>query len=436
YQVRYRKAGSFVEFQVTVAGNITSLNISGLEPGTTYQFRVRSLCGNVVSPLSYSYSFTTLTTPVGCIVPTSASAEQQSGGSVVIQWNPSNVLQAYEVEVRLSGSNLPGIVATVNGGSATFGGLAPGTYTATIRPLCDYNYSISTAFVVSGAPQSCLAPTSVSAQVSGGTLTVSFTPASGGAGATGFVVAVQGTGLSVTVPGTATSATLNVSSLAPGTYTATVKTLCGTNESGIASQTFVIAPPPACATPLITSLSLTSTTVTVRWPRVNGATGYVLQYRLASSQQYVNVNVAQTSENTVAQTITGLTPSTIYAVRVVSVCAGGVQSDPSIERRFKTLAGGSTRQGVELDFDKPLSSLTLYPNPTKGFCELSFIGTQEGPAVVAVYDLRGTLVYRRDVETVEGENQISLDLGDKTPGLYLVKFGQGEASQTVRLVLE
>ncbi|MFM7234650.1 MAG: M43 family zinc metalloprotease [Flavobacteriales bacterium] len=64
--------------------------------------------------------------------------------------------------------------------------------------------------------------------------------------------------------------------------------------------------------------SITQTGATVSWAAVSGATGYVLQYKPASSSVWTSVNVSTTS-----YTITGLTAGTAYNVQVQSVCSAG-----------------------------------------------------------------------------------------------------------------
>ena len=68
----------------------------------------------------------------------------------------------------------------------------------------------------------------------------------------------------------------------------------------------------------LASSSITQTGATISWAAVTGATGYVLQYRPASSTVWTTVNVATTSF-----AITGLTAGTAYNVQVQSVCSAG-----------------------------------------------------------------------------------------------------------------
>ena len=75
----------------------------------------------------------------------------------------------------------------------------------------------------------------------------------------------------------------------------------------------------------LTSASITQTGATISWAAVTGATGYVLQYKPASSTVWTTVNVTTTSF-----AITGLTAGTAYNAQVQSVCSAGSGSFTAI----------------------------------------------------------------------------------------------------------
>jgi len=68
----------------------------------------------------------------------------------------------------------------------------------------------------------------------------------------------------------------------------------------------------------LTAGSITQTGATISWTAVSAATGYVLQYRPATSTAWTTVNVATNSS-----VIAGLTAGTTYNVQVQSVCSAG-----------------------------------------------------------------------------------------------------------------
>jgi len=77
-------------------------------------------------------------------------------------------------------------------------------------------------------------------------------------------------------------------------------------------------PPTSCGTVTgLTSSSVGSTTATVSWTAVSGATSYSLQYRAVGSATWTTVTTSATSAN-----LTGLTVSTAYEFQVTSSCSG------------------------------------------------------------------------------------------------------------------
>ena len=77
-------------------------------------------------------------------------------------------------------------------------------------------------------------------------------------------------------------------------------------------------PPTSCGTVTgLTSSSVASTSATVSWTAVSGATAYSLQYRAVGSVNWTTVSTAGTSS-----ALTGLTVSTAYEFQVTSSCSG------------------------------------------------------------------------------------------------------------------
>ncbi|MCS7086751.1 MAG: T9SS type A sorting domain-containing protein, partial [Bacteroidia bacterium] len=264
-------------------------------------------------------------------------------------------------------------------------------------------------------------------------INISFNAPSGGAAVTGYQISIDGTGISLTTVNTSES--INVSMLTSGEYVVRVRTLCGDQTAPDATKIFVKPAVDCSAIPFINSISITSTTATIRWPRLPNAQAYEVQYRLAGGTEFLTLTVNQTAASIQSALITGLAPATIYGVRVRALCPEGFVSAYSIERRFRTLAN-PTREAVELDFLRPVSDLTVYPNPTKGPVTLSFSCAEATRADVSVFNLLGTKVFEKTYETAQGQNEISPDLTGSPTGIYFVRLSVGEHAQTVRLVVE
>jgi Fibronectin type III domain/Pregnancy-associated plasma protein-A len=74
-----------------------------------------------------------------------------------------------------------------------------------------------------------------------------------------------------------------------------------------------------CITPTgITKSNITSTSATVGWSAVSGATAYNFRYRPFTTQSWIQTTVPQNS-----MSLSGLTPGTKYYFQVQSVCPSG-----------------------------------------------------------------------------------------------------------------
>lgn len=127
-----------------------------------------------------------------------------------------------------------------------------------------------------------------------------------------------------------------------------------TGASGCIAAT---CPTSTCAPPSwITVSSITTTTASVSWNTIAGATGYNLQYRLSPSGAWTTI-----SNTTSPRVLTGLLVSTKYEVQVQTICSGGVLSPYYVGNIFKTqtspcpepsalLANPITNTSVSLDW--------------------------------------------------------------------------------------
>lgn len=93
-------------------------------------------------------------------------------------------------------------------------------------------------------------------------------------------------------------------------------------------------PPTSCGTVTgLTASSVGSTTATVSWSAVSGATAYSLQYRAVGSATWTTVSTATTSAS-----LTGLTVSTAYEFQVTSSCSGTLGTVSSLGNFTTTAA--------------------------------------------------------------------------------------------------
>ena len=87
--------------------------------------------------------------------------------------------------------------------------------------------------------------------------------------------------------------------------------------------------------------------------------------------------------------------------------------------------------GIEESGDKAF--ISVYPNPVNDLVNLVFTGFSQPYAELSISDSRGSLVYNNTLST--SENQV-VDLGNLSPGLYILKVSGGDQVQNIRLMVE
>ena len=83
------------------------------------------------------------------------------------------------------------------------------------------------------------------------------------------------------------------------------------------------------------------------------------------------------------------------------------------------------------------SIVSIWPNPNSGMFNLSVNGFQPDQSlVIRIFDLRGKLVFHREVDSIQGLEQMSFDIGRHAPGVYAVVIDQGAIRKSTRMVVE
>ena len=117
-----------------------------------------------------------------------------------------------------------------------------------------------------------------------------------------------------------TSTSVNIAGLTQGTvYNWRVRATCsGGSGNYIAAQFTTTAP---CTAPSgLASSTITSSSATVSWTAVSGATSYAVDYKLNSSSTWISATASTTSTSV---SLGGLTASSLYDWRVNTTCSSG-----------------------------------------------------------------------------------------------------------------
>jgi hypothetical protein len=132
YNIQYRIVGASTWSATTSATN--SVTISGLTPGSNYEFHVQVVCSTGTSSFSSSGTFTTTT--ITCPVPTGFSATSITTTSAMLNWTAVTGAIGYTVDYRIAGTS-GWSYTTTSGTSVTVTGLSSGTvYEYQVQTLC------------------------------------------------------------------------------------------------------------------------------------------------------------------------------------------------------------------------------------------------------------------------------------------------------------
>lgn len=112
----------------------------------------------------------------------------------------------------------------------------------------------------------------------------------------------------------------------------------------ISNTNFTISAGSSCGTPSgLTSSAITTSSATVSWTAVSGATSYAVDYKLNSSATWISFSNAQTGTTA---NLTGLTSSSLYDWRVTATCASGTSSPAAAQFTTATTATCNAPTGL------------------------------------------------------------------------------------------
>ena len=323
YTLGYRVTGTTT--WTTVAATTASTTLSGLTAGTAYDIEVATVCtGGGTSPWTSIANFTTLTL-AGCSVPSALTSSSITSSTATLSWAAVSGATSYNIQYRTTGgtSTPPWTSTTATTNSKSLTGLASSsTYEFQVQTACT---SGTSSFTTSATftTLSCLAPTGLAASAtttSGATITWTAVT-----GATGYHLNYRITGTTTWTTVSPTTNTYSLTGLAAATsYDYEVQTVCTGGGSSIYSTVgaFTTLAVPTCGiTSSLGSSSITSSSATLSWVAVSGATSYNIQYRPTGTTTW-----STTTATTNSVGLSGLSASTTYEYQVQTVCASGTSS--------------------------------------------------------------------------------------------------------------
>jgi hypothetical protein len=307
--------------------------VTGLDPSTDYQYRVRTVSATGTSANSSIVDVTTLS-PTNPTTANPATAITATGFTA--NWTSVSGATSYRLDVSLDNfvTNLIGYSdKTISGTSEVVTGLSPSTlFKYRVRVVDVNGTSVNSNEVSVTTAALPVAPEAVAATA----ITISGFTANWNAvgGATSYRLDVSSDNFITFVSGyddkTVSTTSSPVTGLALNTgYKYRVRAV-NANGTSLNSNIIDVTTLDGVAAPVANpATAITAGTFTASWTAVSGATGYQLDVSSNNFASYVPgfFNKAVAGTNTV---VTGLAPVTAYQYRVRAVDANGPSEDSNV----------------------------------------------------------------------------------------------------------
>ena len=333
FRIRYKAISSanYLYVDILGTGGLTSANLTGLLPGTTYSFDVSTICNGLSSTYSVPGNFTTQSTTQSCIVPFNLSAGV-TNVSAILSWSSLITADTFRVRYSIQGLNVFKYI-TINGAmgsQVTATGLQPGTtYTFQVSSICSgvsSGYSTSLNFTTQSIAVACIRPYNLtSSNITNTSALISWSQY---VTADTFRIRYQEVGVNnyfyKNISGVGGIFSTTLSSLHPNTsYQFQVTAICSGVSSGYSPTGIFITvnSPVSCVKPIGQNVSnISNTSALISWSNVVTADTFRLRYNITGSLNYLYSNVNGSAGNNF--TLSGLLPNTSYDCRISSICLG------------------------------------------------------------------------------------------------------------------
>ena len=181
----------------------------------------------------------------------------------------------------------------------------------------------------------------------------------------------------------------------------------------------------------MTVTSITSTEGLLGWDVLDSATTYDVRFKLQGSSWGSWQYTLGITPNQLL--MDSLYSGTSYHWQVRAVCGSSVNMSG-----FTSYNTFSTLSSIRITAGDPElgENLKIYPNPTRGLFNISFIAEKVDNFEITIVDAFGKLVSKEDKQDFIGEYTKQVDLSDFPRGIYMLKIRTQDSFVSKRIVLQ
>jgi len=322
-QVEYGTTTSYGSLSALNSSLVTSqsVTLTGLTPGTTYDYAVIS--ANYAGQLSASPNFT-FSTPMSIPVISAVNSSGLTTTSATITWTTDQASSS-QVEYGITtayGSLSPNNASPVTSHSVTLSGLTPGaTYDYAVISADSAGTATSVNFTFSTPPSIPVISAVTAGGITATSATITWTTDQASSSQVEFGTTIAYGTLSAYIATPATSHSITLNGLAPATtYNYAVISM---NSAGTTtSANFTFSTPVSIPTiSLVTSSGITATSATITWTTDQPSSSQVGFGTTTAYGSLSTLNAALVILHSV--NVTGLAPATTYNYTAISADSAG-----------------------------------------------------------------------------------------------------------------
>ena len=440
FRIRYSVSGSGNYRYINYDGTLPHVyTLQNLQPATTYDIQVSSICLGVSSGYSPAISFVTSSTPVNCVRPWGLSSSNTTNISASLSWSPYVVADTFRIRYReVSGGNY--IYVNKNGSGSnnfTLSNLQANTaYFWQVSSIClgvSSGYSSTSFFTTLNIPVACSRPHSLS--VSNITNVSALISWSNLVSADTFRIRYSevGSGINryLNQPGTSGYSAI-LSGLNPNTnYQFQISSICTGTSSGYSTMaTFSTSNVPvACTIPYnLTSTNITNSTADISWTPLVTADSFLVRYSVNGSTSYLWKKISGAGGIN-STTLTSLLPLTTYQWQVRTLCNGQPISS------YSSLSIFGTPLKISRSTTDLKQNIEVYPNPAHDRITIYFTSSENEKEQIFITDISGKKIIHNEIKISQGENIFETDISQLSPGIYFLIISDGSHQEQKRIIV-